>query len=78
MISKEQRAEIMSGCKFKPSHTSEEIHGGQQVAMSPKGVILTHPDFSVTIFMNEYRTQSENKAAAEAMFEFFLLSKNIK
>lgn len=67
----------MRGCKFTPFNG--QSYGGQHTnGPAITGVVLTHPEFSIVIQMAEYRTQAENKAAAEAMFEFFLLSKNVK
>jgi protein subunit release factor A len=77
MISKEERKAIVAGCQIKPDY-GEQAAGGQHTNGPTRGVILTHPDYSITIHMGEYRSIQENRAAAEAMFEFFLLSKNIK
>lgn len=46
--------------------------GGQQVNWMPSGWKLTHPEFSVEIAINEFRSSTLNREFCLTVFELFL------
>jgi len=73
IMTREEIDKIMEGLKW--TIWPEPPKGGQQVNWYPRGIKLTHPDFSeVEICMSAFRTQMENIGMARMMFELFLIS----
>jgi protein subunit release factor A len=68
-MTKEQTDEIMKGVIFTPEHCACQPKGGQQVAISPRGVRIHHEEIGIAVFFGEFRNQMENRAAALLLFE---------
>lgn len=69
MLSKEEIEKVMKEIEFTPEHYPCQPKGGQHVAMSPRGVRITHIEMGLSIHVGFLRTQMENRAAALLLFE---------
>lgn len=67
-MTEEEKLKLVSELKFYPEHYPCQPKGGQQVAMSPKGVRITHEDLNISIYVGCLRTQMENKRIAVELF----------
>lgn len=66
--------EILSRCTFHVENNCCEkaASGGQHTNGPIRGIRITHPDFSISVFYGEHRSMHENKEEALKLFELAL------